>query len=97
MKSGEISYDLVMDDDMEFIEGAYRLHGKCWQVFVTLRRDVDTPIVKEVTWDSGITGVNVFCPRSMQLNAVVLESLLGDHHGVSEWNVVRGPDSMILR
>jgi hypothetical protein len=24
----EISYDLVMDDDMEFVEGSYRLPGE---------------------------------------------------------------------
>ena len=26
----EISYDLVMDDDMEFVEGTYRLPGGDW-------------------------------------------------------------------
>ena len=28
----EISYDLVMDDDMSFVEGTYRLLGGDWQV-----------------------------------------------------------------
>lgn len=30
----EISYDLVMDDDMSFVEGTYRLPGGDWQVVI---------------------------------------------------------------
>ncbi|MCC9607706.1 hypothetical protein LOC68_03750 [Blastopirellula sp. JC732] len=97
MKSAMISYDLVMDDEMEFIEGTFRLPGADWQVIVTLRQDVLEPAVKQVRWDSGVTGVNLIVPLSMQLNASVVEAALGEHFGVDRWVVVQGPDSMVLR
>ena len=34
MISGEISYDLVMGDDMAFVEGTFRISGGEWQVFI---------------------------------------------------------------
>lgn len=97
MKSAMISYDLVMDDEMEFIEGTFRLPGAGWQVIVTLRQDVLERAVKQVRWDYGVTGVNLIVPLSMQLNASVVETALGEHFGVDRWDVVQGPDSMILR
>jgi hypothetical protein len=30
----EISYDLVMDDDMWFVDGTKRLPGRDWQVVI---------------------------------------------------------------
>ena len=33
----EITYDLVMDDNMNFVEGCYRLHGGEWQVFIFIK------------------------------------------------------------
>lgn len=97
MKSAEISYDVVMDDDVEFVEGTYRLPRTEWSVFVTLRRDISGPVVKPVTWGSGVAGVNLICPQSLILNEDTVQSLLGDALGVDEWEVVRGPDSMTLR
>jgi hypothetical protein len=41
----EISYDLVMNDDMEFVEGTYRLPNEDWQVLIVSKRDVPEPIV----------------------------------------------------
>jgi hypothetical protein len=30
----EITFDLVMDEDMGFVEGCYRLDGGEWKVFI---------------------------------------------------------------
>ena len=86
-----------MDDEMSFVEGAYRLDGGDWQVFIFSRRDVDKPAITDSTWASGVTGLHVAFPRQTTLNQTVVESLLGDHLGVDAWSVVRGPDSMVLR
>src|SRR5687767_1242581 len=65
---GEISYDLVMEEDMGFVEGTYRLPGGEWQVFVFSRfADVSEPDVQHGQWDSGVTGFFVRFPRSGRL------------------------------
>lgn len=95
----EISYDLVMDDDMEFVEGTFRLPGGPWQVviFSASRRDVPEPEVVLQVWDTGASGVFVRFPCHLPLNAEAVERVLSRALGVSEWVRVRGPDSMQLR
>jgi hypothetical protein len=93
----EISYDLVMDDDMGFVEGTYRLPGQGWQVVIVSRYDVPEPDVVRGRWDSGFTGVFIRFPRVARLNAGAVERVLSAALGVSEWERVRGPDSMQLR
>jgi hypothetical protein len=95
----EISYDLVMDDDMPFVEGTYRLPGGAWQVviFSASQRDVAEPEVVPQVWDSGVSGVYVRFPRHLPLNAEEVERVLSEALGVSEWLRVSGPDSMQLR
>jgi hypothetical protein len=95
----EISYDLVMDDDMEFVEGTYRLPGGDWQVGIVsaFDRDVPAPRVVPQRWDSGVSGVVVRLPRAERINAATVERVLSEALGVSEWVRVRGPDSMQLR
>jgi hypothetical protein len=95
----EISYDLVMEDDMDFVEGTYRLPGGSWQVVIVLasQRDVPEPEVVPHVWESGATGVVVRFPRRLPLNAEAVERVLSSALGVSEWVRVRGPDSMQLR
>ncbi len=93
----EISYDLVMDDDMQFAEGTYRVPGADWQVFIFSSRDVNEPEVMQQVWESGVTGVVVQFPRCERLNRTAVERVLSNVLGVSEWAQVRGPDSMQLR
>ena len=96
----EISFDLVMTDDMEFVEGTYRLPGSKWQVFIfgpgySGRKPVVNPAAR---WESGITGVHVQWPESgSKLNKDSVQSILSEALGVTEWEEVRGPDSMKLR
>ncbi len=95
----EISYDLVMDDDMEFVEGTYRLPGEEWRVVIVsaFGRDISEPLVSRQKWESGVSGVFVRIPRTEQISAATVERVLSKALGVSEWVRVRGPDSMQLR
>lgn len=93
----EISYDLVMGDDMPFVEGAYRLFGGEWQVVIVSRYDVSEPEVVAQVWQSGATGVFIRYPRRRPLNSAAIERVLSAVLGVSEWVRVHGPDSMQLR
>jgi hypothetical protein len=93
----EISYDLVMDDEMPFVEGTYRLPGYEWQVVIFSRRPVAIPEIESTTWASGVSGIFVRFPEDAPLNRSVVEQLLGDRFGVEEWIEVHGPDSIQIR
>ena len=94
----EISYDLVMDDEMDFVEGTYRLLGGEWQVFIfTTLGEATAPNWIPSRWESGVTGVFVRYPRAQRLNKATAEAVLSEALGVTEWVEVRGPDSMELR
>jgi hypothetical protein len=95
----EISYDMVMDDDMSFVEGTYRLPGRDWKVVIVSgsERDVPSVQVEQTHWDSGVTGVVLRIPRAERINADKVEQILSDALGVTNWIRVRGPDSMGLR
>ena len=93
----EISYDLVMGEDMAFVEGAYRLPGGDWQIVVVSRYDGQEPVVLPQRWESGAFGVLVQFPRSVPLNRATVERVLSAALGVREWVLVRGPDSMQFR
>ena len=94
----EISYDLVMEEEMAFVEGAFRLLGGAWQVFIFTRLNAaDRPIWRHDQWESGATGVVVTFPSERALNKAAVEAVLSEALGVAEWVEVRGPDSMQLR
>ena len=94
---GEISFDLVMENEMEFVEGTFRLPGEPWRVFVVSRGDVTGPEVRPQVWNSGANGFFIRFPQSETLNRSTVESILSGATGVTEWEVVSGPDSMNLR
>jgi hypothetical protein len=95
--NGEISYDLVMENDMEFVEGTYRIGGCEWSVVVFTKYHMESVSWKTATWQSGVSGIVVQVPIKMRLNVATVESLLSDILGVTSWDRVRGPDSMGLR
>lgn len=82
----EISYDIVMDNDMEWVEGTFRLPGGEWQIVIvpTFDRDVPTSQVVPHRWGSGVTGVVVSIPRAERIKATSLERILSGVLGVSE-------------
>ena len=93
----EISYDLIMEDEMSFVEGMYRLPGSDWQVFIFSRKDVEQPKAKFSSWESGVTGVYVQYPRSARLDQQSVERIMSETLMVERWIVVRGPDSIVAR
>jgi hypothetical protein len=93
----EISYDLVMTEDMEFVEGSYRIEGCEWCVVILSKHSIDTPSWKGGMWEGGVSGIVVRVPIGMRLNTASVESLLSDILGVGSWDRVQGPDSMQLR
>ena len=93
----EISYDLVMEGDMAFVEGTYRIGGCDWCVVIISKHPIDEPAWKSCTWGSGVSGIVVQVPERMRLNAASAEGLLSDIHGVGVGTRVKGPDSMQLR
>jgi hypothetical protein len=95
--NGEISYDLVMEDDMAFSEGSYRIGGCEWCVVIISKRPIESPAWQTCTWDSGVSGIVVCVPLMMRLNTKAIENLLSDILGVRVWERVQGPDSMKLR
>ncbi len=95
----EISYDLALEDEMDFLEGTYRLPKGNWQVFIVTAFDRDITNVQVVPhrWDNGATGVLVKMPRTEPISAIAVERALATSLSVSEWVRVHGPDSMQLR
>jgi hypothetical protein len=94
----EITFDLVMTEDMPFVEGCYRLDGGEWQVFTFTHSTGERVKVKtKVVWRSGVTGLNAFLPEDSKINKSVVLDVLSETLGVTEWIEVRGPDSIKLR
>ena len=100
MMQAEITFDLIMEEDMDFVEGCYRLPSGPWQVFTFGQDHVESekPKVKtDVVWKSGVRGTVVTLPRGMLVNKSAVLQILSDALGVTTWSEVRGPDSMQLR
>ena len=94
----EITWDLVMSEDMSFIEGCYRVKNGPWQVVTAFKRQGVLQVeTHDVSWESGVTGINVVFSESATIDADVLLKIMSSHLGVEEWLEVRGPDSMVLR
>lgn len=95
----QISFDLIMEDNMSFVEGTYRLPERDWQVLIFGRDSrVSQPVVRtDGRWESGVTGIHVKWPPAAPLNKGVVLRLLSEQLGVTEWEEVHGPDSMQLR
>jgi hypothetical protein len=97
--NAEITWDLVMLDDMAFAEGCFRLEGGPWQVVTAQKsRDGwDPQVSTNLQWDSGVRGMNIILPRGEKLNKEILLLIMSATLGVERWTEVRGPDSMMLR
>lgn len=97
--NAEITWDLVMSEDMAFAEGCYRLEGKDWQVVVAYKAKGLHPvgILNGMKWPSGVTGMNIVLPSDGTINAPTLLQMMSEVLGVRDWREVAGPDSMQLR
>jgi hypothetical protein len=94
---GEISYDLVMEDSMSFVEGSYRIGKGNWQVFIFRKDPIEKLEVTLGTWPSGVNGVFVRLPLCFPLNKQIVEQIMAEQLEMDGWDEVRGPDSMQLR
>jgi hypothetical protein len=96
---GEVTFDLVMDDDMSFVEGCYRVNGNDWEVFIVTKSPdcVELNIKMGLVWDSGVKGINLIFPEATKLNKTVVLDALSKALDIAEWSEVQGPDSMNLR
>lgn len=96
----EITFDLIMTDDMDFVEGCYRLAGSAWEVFIFSHTRIgsnEPGVWTGLTWKSGVKGLNAVIPPSTKLNKAAVMDVLSQALGVTEWSEVRGPDSIVLR
>jgi hypothetical protein len=96
----EITFDLVMTEDMPFVEGCYRLDEGDWQVFMfrhSGRGAEPAGVKRDLVWDSGVTGLNVILPDDSKINKSLVLIVMSEILGVTEWIEVRGPDSIKLR
>lgn len=95
----ELTFDLVMENDMSFVEGCYRLPNEHWHIFIFVReRGMQKMIIEQnVVWESGNTGFVVTLPEDVKLNKDTALKILSDISNVAVWSEVRGPDSMQLR
>jgi hypothetical protein len=96
-KRAEISFDVVTEPDMAFIEGSYRRPGRFWQVAILAKDDVPNLQYRPSTWESGMTGVVFRAPRSVKLNREYAFWAMTRAFGHRDWVEVNGPDSMVLR
>lgn len=88
-----------MSEDMPFAEGCYRLDGGDWQVVTATKARPDrlAGVRNDVTWSSGVTGMNIVFPERLKINRASLTQKMSEVLGVEEWREIVGPDSMALR
>ncbi len=92
----ELSFDIVMSEEMDIVEGSYRLPGRFWEVLVFISEDVPELRHDFVSWESGITGVKFDVPRHLSLNRDLVHRSMSAVFGAPSWHEVHGPDTMIL-
>jgi hypothetical protein len=96
-KQPEISFDVIMNDDMPFVEGTYRLPGRFWQVLIMAHEDVPALQVKSSTWPSGITGLVFTVPATVKIDRQFVFRTMAEACSCDGWLEAKGPDSMVLR
>jgi hypothetical protein len=96
-KRAEMSFDVVMEPDMDVIEGTYRRPGRFWQVAVFTKHDVPSLRYRPSSWPNGMTGILFRVPRTVELNRDYARWAMSRAFGHPEWIEVQGPDSMMLR
>jgi hypothetical protein len=102
--TAEISFDTVNDEeDRNHIEGCYRLDSGNWRIFYLShyrhgkRWDGPTDIDNNVTWPSGMSGIQAFIPKSTMVNNDTAKEILSEVFCIDEWAEVRGPDSLQMK
>lgn len=101
---GEISFDTVVEaDDVNHLEGVFRLEGETWRVFYFTHRyegadwTGDPIIIGDAVWRSGVRGVNAVLPVSQPLNKTTAKQIISAVLGGVNWTEGPGPDSLQLK
>ncbi|WP_439814191.1 hypothetical protein [Zavarzinia sp. CC-PAN008] len=78
-----------MSEDMAFAEGCYRLDGGDWQVVIAFKSTgIDTVELRNVRWESGVTGLNLLFPDNGKINRSTVLRCMSDVLGVTNWREV---------
>ncbi len=93
----EISFDTVIDDENDTVEGTYRLPGQLWAVFVFMNEEVPALEHSIGTWKSGVTGLGVKVPVDTRISKEFMIKVMSDVFGSADWVVVSGPASFVMR
>ena len=93
----EISYDIVMREEMDAVEGCYRLPAQFWQGFAFFKQDVTELQHRFVTWESGLTGIEFDVPREANLNRKYVVRSMSEIFGADSWAEVHGPAGHTLK
>ncbi|MBC8289165.1 MAG: hypothetical protein H8E37_02510 [Planctomycetes bacterium] len=102
-KRAEISFDLVLKEDNDWMEGSYRLLGEFWNVVIFRKDDVEEVRFQRriwerpTKWERAMTGMVIRFPRKVRVGRNDLFGAMSRAFGCSEWTEVAGPDSMVLR
>jgi hypothetical protein len=76
-----------------------RLEDGVWHVFTCFKSGGhhEVGVRTNVSWASGVTGVNIIVADDAKLNREIVLATLSEALGIMEWKEMRGPDSMQLR
>jgi len=100
-RKGVISFDCLHDDDEDVncLEGCYRLPPGEWKVFWF---NNDEPMgrarcIVDAGFQSGVIGLVVEYNDRRRLSKAVAKRAMSEILKVSEWEEVRGPDSLQMK
>lgn len=99
----EISFDTVVEEDNDYIEGCYRLPGEFWQVVAFSKKDVPAIVCRPsrwerpTPWEETTTGLLITIPQVDRMDRDAIFRGMAQATGVIDWVEVRGPDSTYLR
>lgn len=93
----EISFDIVLEPDNDWVEGCYRRPGRFWEVLVMTKSDTPELKHRPATWASGIPGTTFEVPQGARLDLPQILQAMNSAFGEQSWVIVKGPDSIVLR
>ena len=102
-RQGEITFDTVVSEDDDHVEGCYRLVDEDWRVYyfshsLNGKLCEGDPDVAHIIWPSGVAGIDGQFPIQFRLNKESIKKILSEQMGGNiELLEVRGPNSLQLK
>ena len=101
---GQVTFDTVVPEEgTSHIEGCYRIGDGDWKVFYfttsqsMLSSTRHIGVRRDVTFQSGISGMDGILPAGTVLNKKECIRIISDGTGVDRWSEIAGPNSLILK